>query len=355
MRLRKLVRVLKRSGQLPYLVVDLVNIRYLTGFAGSYACLIVDGDRSFLISDSRYEEYAKSILPKNVTLVLQKNEVTDAIRFILDMIGARHLYVEGHSTMLSLYESLREALGHVEILKGSDTVNEIRTVKDRGELAHMRRAARIADECMAYLIDFVKAGMTEWEIAVAIEYYYRTHGCRKSSFDVIVASGAGASMPHYTPSMTKRVMPGEVLMIDMGCEYMGYNSDLTRTLFVQRVDPELENIYRLVRKAQEAAIKAVRPGITTGKLDAVARDIIETAGHGEHFGHGLGHGIGMDVHEIPAIRKGEQKLAKNMVVTIEPGVYLPGRGGVRIEDMVLVTATGREVLTKFPKDVIIVG
>ncbi len=148
---------------------------------------------------------------------------------------------------------------------------------------------------------------------------------------------------------------GEPVLVDMGCEYQGYNSDLTRTMFVHSIDPALEKIYRVVQRAQEAAVRAVRPGITVGKLDAVARDIIAEAGYGEQFGHSLGHGIGLEVHELPAIRKGDLALKKGMAITIEPGIYLPGIGGVRIEDMVVVTAAGREVLTKSSKDIMILG
>ncbi|HOD16105.1 MAG TPA: M24 family metallopeptidase, partial [Spirochaetota bacterium] len=169
------------------------------------------------------------------------------------------------------------------------------------------------------------------------------------------AAGSGSSMPHYATSMSKKVRAGEPVLVDMGCEYQGYNSDLTRTMFVHSIDPALEKIYRVVQRAQEAAVRAVRPGITVGKLDAVARDIIAEAGYGEQFGHSLGHGIGMDVHELPAIRKGDLALKKGMAITIEPGIYLPGIGGVRIEDMVVVTAAGREVLTKSSKDIMILG
>lgn len=355
MRLKKLVRVLKKSDLLPYLVTDLVNIRYLTGYAGTYAYLVIDRNRSWFISDSRYEEYARSILPREVEFVLQKTDFIDSLKGVLKSTGAKELFLEEHSLVFSMYRAMKQRLRGVKLVPGGDHANTARMVKDEDEIAVLRKAARITDACVDHLYKVIKPGVSEWDIAVEIEHFYRTNGCRKSSFDSIVAAGPGSSMPHYATSMSKKVRAGEPVLVDMGCEYQGYNSDLTRTMFVHSIDPALEKIYRVVQRAQEAAVRAVRPGITVGKLDAVARDIIAEAGYGEQFGHSLGHGIGMDVHELPAIRKGDLALKKGMAITIEPGIYLPGIGGVRIEDMVVVTAAGREVLTKSSKDIIILG
>ncbi|OHD64005.1 MAG: hypothetical protein A2176_15955 [Spirochaetes bacterium RBG_13_51_14] len=355
MRLKKLAATLKKKGPLPYLITDLVNIRYLTGFTGTYAYLVVDRDRSYFISDTRYEEYARSILPKSVEFVLQKNEFLESLKTILKKAGIRELFLEEHATPLSVYRSMKKGLRGVKLSPGGDVVNEIRMIKHPDEIEILRQAAAKTDACVRHLKGIIRPGVSEWDIAVEIEHFYRKNGCRKSSFDSIIASGPGSSMPHYATSLTKKIMKGEVILIDMGCEYSGYNSDLTRTMFVHSIDPALERIYRVVRAAQEAAVRAVRPGITTGELDAVARDSITGAGYGDRFGHGLGHGIGMEVHEMPAVKKGDLKLMKNMVITIEPGVYLPGIGGVRIEDMVAVTAAGCEVLTKSSKDITVIG
>lgn len=355
MRMKKLIRALKKKGALPYLVTDLVNVRYLTGYFGTYAYLVVASGRSYFISDSRYEEYARSILPPSIEFVIQKNGLADALKSILKKIGAKELFIEEHSTVLSLYHSLKRDIRGVRFSPGGDEINSIRMVKDDDEIEILRKAARITDACVEHLKGVIRPGITEWDIAVEIEHFYRSNGCRKSSFDCIIAAGPGASMPHYATSMDKKVRAGEAVLIDMGCEYRGYNSDLTRTMFVHSIDPALEKIYRIVLQAQEAAVRAVRPGVTTGRLDDIARDIISDAGYGENFGHSLGHGIGMEVHEIPAVKKGDLKLKKNMVITIEPGIYLPGTGGVRIEDMVAVTAAGHEVLTASSKDIIIIG
>jgi Xaa-Pro aminopeptidase len=203
-------------------------------------------------------------------------------------------------------------------------------------------------------LQFIKPGVTEWDISVEIDYFFKRNGCRSCAFDPIVASGSGSSMPHYKPE-NKKIEPGEILLIDMGCVFQGYNSDLTRTIFIDKIDPALAEIYEIVFQAQSKALNAVKPGLDTGKLDSVARNFITQKGYGENFGHGLGHGVGIDIHESPAIKKNiSSKLKKNMVITIEPGIYIPGRGGVRIEDTVLVSQQGFEVLTKSSKDLIVI-
>jgi Xaa-Pro aminopeptidase len=345
---------LRKTGRLPYLVNDLNNIAYLTGFTGSYAMLVITEGDSFFISDSRYEEYARSILHKRVKFILQIGNFKEIIRELCRILEIKNLYVEDHNFSLASFFDLKKFLRGIKLIPGGDEVNFIRMVKDDDEIAILSEAAGITDRCVDHLVSIVKPGMTEWDISVEIEYFYRKNGCRKTSFDSIVASGAGASMPHYEPSMSKKIMPGDVLLIDMGCEYNGYNSDLTRTFFINNVDPELEKIYMVVKEAQQRALDAVRPGITAGELDSSARDYISQAGYGDNFGHSLGHGYGIEIHELPAIRKnGELVLKKNMTITIEPGIYLPGKGGVRIEDMVLVTASGGETLTKSTKDLIV--
>ena len=350
-RFRKLVTRLRKKETLPYLITDLTNIQYLTGFTGSHALLLAGAEKSYFISDARYEEYARSILPRRVEFILQKDPIDRHIKEALSALNEKVLYVEEHALTLSRYLEMKKKLRGVKVLPGGDEVNVLRMVKNDAEIDVLRRAAAITDQCVEHLAGFVTPGMTEWDVAVEIEYFYRTNGCRKTSFDSIVASGPGSSMPHYETSMKKKIREGEVLLVDMGCNLEGYNSDLTRTFFVRSIDPVIEEIYHIVKEAQLKAVESVKPGITTGKLDSIARNIITEAGYGENFGHSLGHGFGLEVHEIPALRKGgDLRLKKNMTVTIEPGIYLPGKGGVRIEDMVLVTARGHEVLTRATKE-----
>jgi Xaa-Pro aminopeptidase len=224
-------------------------------------------------------------------------------------------------------------------------------VKDSYELSIIKKAASIADQCAEFVAKTASVRMTEWDLSVAIENFYRTNGCRKSSFDTIVSSGAGSSMPHYIPSMTKLIEQGAPLMIDMGCLFEDYNSDLTRTFFIGTVSTELKTVYETVLTAQMMAVDSVKAGKTTGEIDSVARDYITQQGFGYYFGHSLGHGIGLQVHELPAVKHGgDIVLEPGMVITIEPGIYLPGKGGVRIEDMVCVTKDGCEILTHFTKN-----
>ncbi|MCL2026057.1 MAG: Xaa-Pro peptidase family protein [Leptospirales bacterium] len=353
-RINNLKSNLRKKKHLPYLVSDLNNIRYLTGFAGSYAAFVVTEGDSFLISDSRYEEYASSILPKQVKFVLQSSTFKETLKEFCKNLNIENLFVEDNKFPVASFFELKKFLRKVKLLPGGNEVNFIRMVKDDEEIKILTEAAALTDRCFSHLISMIKPGMTEWDISVEIEYFYRKNGCRKTSFDSIVASGAASSMPHYETNMNKKIMPGDVLLIDMGCEYQGYNSDLTRTFFINNVDPELEKIYMIVKEAQKRALEAVKPGVNAGRLDKVARDYISEAGYGANFGHGLGHGYGIEIHELPAIRKnGEIVIKKNMTITIEPGIYLPGKGGVRIEDMVLVTASGGEALTKSTKDLIV--
>jgi len=356
MRINRLKKILNRKESFPYLVTDLNNIKYLTGFSGSNAYLVVDQKISYFISDSRYEEYIKSILPKNFEFILQNGPTSDALRVCFNKIHKKSLFVESHNMTLSLYNGIKKSLKGIKLIPvEDDPVNIIRMIKDENEIIILKEAAAITDNCFNYLLNFIKPGMTEWDIAVEIELYYKKNGCTACSFDPIVASGSGSSMPHYMPSMEKKIVNGEILLIDMGCKYKGYNSDLTRTVFVGKIDNALEKIYNIVYRAQGKAINAVRAGIETQMLDSVARSFIADNGYGDNFGHGLGHGVGIEIHEMPAVKKNDSiRLKKNMVITIEPGIYIPGTGGVRIEDMVLVTAGGCEVLTRCSKELIVI-
>lgn len=355
MRIARLKKVLSKKKTFPYLITDLCNIKYLTGFEGSYARLIVGEDYSYFISDSRYEEYARSILPEGVIFVLQKNDYYTALKSAMSMLKSKTVYAESHSLSLSTFLQMKKDMNGIKIIPSDDDVNSIRMVKEPGEIEKIKKAAEMVDACFSHLLKFVKPGMVEWDVSVEIEYFYRKNRCRKSSFDSIVASGAGSSMPHYVTSMKKKIAPGDTLLIDMGCELDGYNSDLTRTIFVGDIDPEIRKIYNIVLRAQKAALDAVKPGVCSGKLDSVARKIIASEGYGGNFGHSLGHGVGLDVHELPALRKkGTVRIKNGMAMTVEPGIYLPGIGGVRIEDMVLATGSGREIITKSSKDIIII-
>lgn len=354
MRLLAIQKLLIEKNSCPYIIFSLKNIAYLTGFKGSNGYLIIDKEDIFFITDSRYQEYAESILPKKVKFILQNGSFTDTLKTLADKFSDNTVYLEKHSITLSLYETLIKETPNISYKTSEDYVNQMRIIKDENEIDVLKKAAQITDNCVEHLKSYIKPGITEWDVAIEIEYFYKKNGCRKTSFDSIVASGAGASMPHYTPSMTKKIRSGEMVLIDMGCEYNGYNSDLTRTLFVGSITKEFEEVYQVVSNAQQKAINLVKEGMKTSELDNIAREVISNAGYGKYFGHSLGHGIGIDVHELPAVNSnGEYVLQENVIISIEPGIYLPKKGGVRIEDMVRITKTGCEVLTKSSKEIII--
>ncbi|HPQ52397.1 MAG TPA: aminopeptidase P family protein [Spirochaetota bacterium] len=354
MRIRKTNNLLKTEGRLPYLISSLTNIRYLTGFGGSYGYLVIGGRKNYFISDSRYQEYARKILPESVAFVLQEKDIFSTLKKIMGEMESRELYLEEHSLPLSSYNLMKKNLRGIKLIPGGDIVNDVRVVKDDKEIEVLREAAGITDSCFRHLLSIIKPGICEWDIAVEIEYFYRKNGCTKTSFDSIVASGAGSSMPHYVTSMGKKIAKGDPVLIDMGCVYQGYNSDLTRTVFVGTIEDRFMEMYNVVLSAQQKAVQSVKPGITTGKLDSVARTHISEAGYGDYFGHSLGHGVGMEVHEFPAVKPGgDIKLKKNSVITIEPGIYIPDYGGIRIEDMVCVRPGGYEVLTQSSREIII--
>lgn len=353
-RILKLRKSLSESDKYPYLISDIVNIKYLTGFNGSYAYIIVGKKYTCFITDSRYEEAASGLIDSKTDLVIQQGDLFKTIKEYLPK-NEKNLYIEEHSSTLSFFTNLKKTLKGVKIIPAGDDVNALRMIKDEEEISILSKAARIADECFLHILEFIKPGAAEWDISNEIEFYFRKNGCRKSAFPSIVASGAGSSMPHYETSMKKKIKYGDTILIDMGCEFSGYNSDLTRTLFSGKIDKNIEKIYAVVRNAQETALAKIRPGMLSGDADALARDVIAQEGYGDFFGHSLGHGVGLEIHELPALKKGGGiKLPVNTVLTVEPGIYLPGRGGVRIEDTCLITENGCEVLTKSPKDFIII-
>jgi Xaa-Pro aminopeptidase len=237
------------------------------------------------------------------------------------------------------------------LLRGRrDLVRELRLRKDRHELAHIRLAVRRAEESFRELKSFIRPGAREQELALKLEYLMREKGARKAAFDTIVASGGNGAMPHASVT-NRRIKKGDLVTFDFGAEANGYYCDITRTYCIGRPSPRQREIHELVLQAQAAAIRSVRPGVTCTSVDAAAREMIQQAGHGKHFGHGTGHGIGLMVHEGPSVSPlSKDHVEQDMVFTVEPGVYVPGWGGVRIEDMVLVTGNGSRILTTLPRE-----
>ena len=323
LRISKLRKSLRKGEKFPYMIRDLKNINYLTGFSGSSATMIVCDKTSFFITDSRYEEYSKSILPNNVSLVIQKDDIFKALKGVCKKIDKKFMYFQDHAVSMEFYKKLKKALRGIKLISAdSKEVKDLRMIKYDEEIQTIQKAVDITDSCFKHIKKFVKPGMTEWEVSIEIESFYKKNGCRRTAFDSIVASGRGTSMPHYETSIGKKIEKGDALLIDMGCEYNGYNSDLTRTIFVESVDKELKKIYEVVKSAQSAAIEAIKPGVTTGYIDSVARDIIKDAGYDDFFGHSLGHGVGLEVHEQPTIRQKNEMLVKIGMVLLLNRVYM---------------------------------
>lgn len=339
---------LGESGLDLLLVSNLVNIRYLTGFTGSNALAIVGPETRRFLTDFRYVERAQS----EVAGFDRERASQDLTGALADgwPAGDLRLGFEDQHVSVRQHARLREALPErVELVPGGGLVEAERAVKEPGELDAIRAAAAIADEVYEWLAQAGLVGRTEREVAVALEHEMRRRGAQDPSFSSIVASGEHGALPHAEPRDVE-IASGTLVTLDIGARVDGYCSDCTRTWATGEVDSDLAAIHDLVLRAQLAAVEAVEPGRTGREVDAVARDLIAAEGHGEHFGHGLGHGIGLEIHEAPRLaRSATDRLAAGNVVTVEPGVYLPGRGGVRIEDLVIVTAEGREIVSATTK------
>ena len=325
------------------------NRRYLSGFTGSHGVLIISADAAHLATDFRYYEQAELQAP-DFTLARIESEFSPLLAELLAEMRVRRAGIESTHVTLDQHASWAEAVQGIELVTTKGIVEELRTTKDAEELELIRRAAAVADAAFACIAQWLKPGVSEKAAAWQLEAFVRTHGADGVAFDVIVASGPNAAMPHAEPS-DRMIQVGEPVLLDLGARVDGYCSDLTRTICLGDPDGLLLGIHALVVKAQEAAEQAMRAGIEGSAADAVARDLIRDAGYGERFGHGLGHGVGLAVHEGPrASKSSEDVLQAGMVMTVEPGIYIMGWGGVRVENMVVVREHGVEVLSTASKE-----
>ena len=335
------------------LVTEPANLRYVTGFTGSNGFAVVGPQIRRFVTDFRYVEQAKVEVP-DFDRELGPQELLAALSHGLD--GVKRLgFDDGHMSVRA-HRRLGELLPpHIELVPAAGVVEEVRAVKEPGEILRIGAAAALVDEIYGWLLEFGLVGRTERDVAVALEHEMRLRGASGPSFDSIVASAEHGALPHATPRDVE-IAADTLVTIDIGAVLDGYCSDCTRTWATgSAVSEQLLEIYALTLRAQVTALDAVRPGPLGREIDAIARDIIDAAGHGEHFGHGLGHGVGLVTHEAPRLaRSGDTPLVAGNVVTVEPGVYLPGVGGVRIEDLVVVTESGRDVLSKTTKELLTV-
>ncbi len=332
------------------LVTKLVNVRYLSGFSGSAGVLLV-GDEDVFFTDSRYDEQSAREVPDARRVVPPSNQ-EKVLAAEITGAGVKRLAVEAQHATLAMARTWRENMPGVELVETTGVVEELRKVKDRAEIEAMRRAATIGDEALLEALCRVREGMTEVELAAELEDSMRRAGSDGLSFPTIVAFGENAAEPHHRPTR-RRLRAGDLIKIDFGATFDGYHSDMTRTVSLGRPDPDLGKIYEIVRAAQEAGVDAVASGKPAGEVDEAARAVVESAGYS--FGHGTGHGCGLEVHEAPTVRRGSRDvLGDGMAVTVEPGIYLPGLGGVRIEDLVVVTDGGCDVLTRSAKELVVI-
>jgi Xaa-Pro aminopeptidase len=338
------------------LVTEPHNVRWLTGFTGSSGAAVVgrDGTRRF-ITDFRYLTQSAEQLDPAWEREIAVDLLAGVTRSLPGSGDLRMAFESAHMTVKDHAKLAGTLRPRIELVPVPGVVEELRAVKDEDELEAVRSAARLADDALVEVLGKGLVGRSEREVALDLEFAIRRRGAEAVSFPPIVAAGEHGALPHAEPREVA-IPAGTLCVIDWGAQLDGYASDCTRTFATGDVDPRDAEVYALVLRAQEAALAAVRPGPTGREVDAVARAIIDAAGHAEHFGHGLGHGVGLDVHEGPRLSKqGDAALAAGMVVTIEPGVYVPGAIGVRIEDLVIVTDDGGEVVSSLPKDLQVVA
>lgn len=327
------------------------NIFYLSGFAGTTSILVIQKDATSLIVDSRYLERAGEEAI-GVTVVSARTVWQGLKDLIKDTKIKTALYEPGGITV-EAFEKFNDSLAKdkvkVKLVEAAQPVEAARIVKDEFELSLIEEAARITGEAYGHIADRIRAGMTELEVAAELYCFMFHNGIEKPAFDIIVASGPRTAMPHAAASH-RALEKGDLLIIDMGVVYEGYFSDMTRTFVIGAASEEQKQVFEAVKEAQILAIDALKPGVTAAAVDKVSRDKLTELGYGDAFVHGLGHGVGLEVHERPSLAPGrETPLTPNMVFTIEPGVYLPGWGGVRIEDLIVMGETVPKVMTSYPK------
>lgn len=340
--------VLGAEGLDALIVTDLFNVRYLSGYVGSNGVLVMGPSRKVLLTDSRYMTDARA-RTRGVEVVQAGRDLMDRLA---EVTPRGRVGFEAEEMSVARRDRFAAHLSGVEMVPTAGLVEGLRVIKEPGEIDAMREAARIADMAYQHLADEGFGGRTEAEVAWMLEGLMREQGAEGASFDIIVASGAHGALPHAVPRRVP-VEADSLVVVDMGALVDGYHSDCTRTFATGALPAALDEAYRVCLEAQRAALAECGPGVHAGDLDAVARGIISGAGLGEAFGHGLGHGVGLDIHERPWLRQqGGEVLEPGMVVTIEPGIYLEGVGGVRIEDQAVITEDGCEVLTHITTDLI---
>ena len=349
-KLTKVREILKQQNLDAIVILSDYNRRYLSGFTGTSGALVITSTQNQLITDFRYIEQATN-QATNFEIVNRSAGLIDEIKSIITKLNLQRVGFEGHLISYDTYQSLNET--SATFISIGEVIEEIRQIKSPDEIEKIKHAAKIVDDTYNYILEVAKAGMTEKELKALLESKMLHLGAEGPSFDTIVASGYRGALPHGVAS-DKVIEQGDMITLDFGAYYEGYCSDITRTFAIGEPDPKMKEIYNIVLESQIKAINEIKPGMTVQEADALSRDYIDAHGYGKEFGHSLGHGIGLDIHEGPLLSKNaEGTIQVNNCVTIEPGIYVDGLGGVRIEDDILITENGREVFTKCTKDLII--
>jgi Xaa-Pro aminopeptidase len=349
-KLTKIRKALQELNLDALLIASPINRRYVSGFTGTAGIVLVSLEEAIFITDFRYTEQAQE-QAKGFTVVEHKKLIEDEVKEQLTRLKVKRLGFEKNHITYATYDRYNE-LFDAELVPTSEIVEKIRLIKTPDELTILKKAAEIADAAFEHIQGYIKPGVKEIEVSNELEFFMRRQGATASSFDTIVASGFRSAMPHGVAS-TKEIQAGELVTLDYGALYNGYVSDITRTVAVGEISTELRKIYDTVLEAQLRGVNGIKPGMSGIEADALTRDYISEQGYGEYFGHSTGHGIGLEVHEGPGLSfRSEMKLEPGMVVTVEPGIYIPNVGGCRIEDDIVITETGNERLTTSTKELI---
>ena len=351
-RLQEVRRHLEKSGLDALLVSHLPHVRYLTGFSGSNGLTIITPRGQYFLTDNRYRQQSKTEVV-GFAIVVSSDTLFQAARKHGILHGKKRIGFESQYLSVASYENLRKLFPSAKFVSKRSVIENIAAVKDESEIEVIKRAAAITDRVFKKVLGILKPGVRELDVSAEISYWHQRYGADGDAFESIVASGPRGALPHGRAT-EKTICRGELVTLDFGCTYKGYNSDLTRTVAVGKPAERAKRIYKTVLEAQLKAIEATQPGVSARSLDRVARSHIRRKGFGKYFTHSLGHGLGIEIHEPLRLSvKSKDVVKEGNVFTIEPGIYIQGFGGVRIEDDVVVRETGCEVITKSPKELII--
>ena len=350
-RIQRVREKLKKEQLDAIVVTDSYNLRYLANFTGTTGIAVISQDDAVFITDFRYTQQAAK---QAVGYTIRQNvqEIFAEVNDYLNELNLKRVGIEANQMNVATYLHIK-SLFSAEIVETRNFIEQLRGVKEEEELDIIRQACDITDQAFEHILTFIRPGVREIEVANELERFLKSKGATAMSFDTIVASGVRSAMPHGVAS-EKIIEEGDMVTLDFGCYYKGYSSDMTRTIAVGQVNPKLKEIYEIVLEAHELVNQQAKAGMTGKEIDAIARDYIKARGYGEYFGHGLGHGLGLNVHELPGVNaRSEQIVEENMVITNEPGIYIDGLGGVRIENDLIVKSNGVEIINRSPKHLII--